>query len=117
MTIVLGSGNVVEPEFTFVRQEALGRFGLVRESDVLWAVEVSVTSRRKDLTIKRTAYAASGIPHYWVFDAERRGVWLFSHRKGTTTLKKHSSPRGKRSYCRLSAVLSIPALCSHPFSE
>ena len=82
MTIVLGAGNVIEPEFILVRQEALGRFGLVRESDVLWAAEVSVTSRRKDLTIKRTAYAASEIPHYWVFDAARRGVWLFSAPEG-----------------------------------
>ncbi len=77
-TIVLGEGTVVEPEFVLMRPEAVGRFGLAHEKDVLWVVEVSVTSRRKDLTEKKSAYATAGIPHYWVFDAVRRGVWIFS---------------------------------------
>ena len=94
-TIVLGSGNVVEPEFTLVRREALGRFGLVREVDVLWVLEVSVTSRRKDLTIKKAAYAASGIPHYWVFDAVRRGVWLFSEPVGDDYAREEFIPAGE----------------------
>lgn len=77
-TVVLGANGVVEPELALVRLQWRGRPGLPRGADVLWVVEVSVTSRRKDLTQKKDAYAVAGIPHYWVFDGARRGVWTFA---------------------------------------
>lgn len=81
-TLVLGPRSVVEPEFSLLRKSVIGRYGLPHREDVLWVVEVSVTSRRKDLTDKRDAYAVAGIPEYWVFDAKRRGVWVFKEPVG-----------------------------------
>ena len=101
-TIVLGSGTVVEPEFVLVRPEAVGRFGLAHEVDVRWVVEVSVTSRRKDLTTKKEAYATAGIPHYWVFDAARRGVWLFAEPQGGDYAAETFVPAGE--------TLTLPVL-------
>jgi Uma2 family endonuclease len=40
-------------------------------ADVLWAIEVSDATRRKDLKIKAPLYAAAAIPDYWVIDLER----------------------------------------------
>ena len=34
-----------------------------------WIIEVSVTSQRKDLGIKRRLYGAAGLAEYWVIDA------------------------------------------------
>ena len=102
VTIVLGSGSVVEPEFTLLRKEALGRFGLSHEADVLWVVEVSVTSRRKDLTDKRDAYAVAGIPEYWAFDGVRRGVWVFSRPQDGAYAQERFVPAGE--------TLAVPVL-------
>lgn len=41
------------------------------------AIEVSVTSQRRDLLWKRSAYARAGIPHYWVIGVARRIVHVF----------------------------------------
>ncbi|MDZ7627367.1 MAG: Uma2 family endonuclease [Parvularculaceae bacterium] len=45
---------------------------IVPASAVLWAVEVSDSTRRKDLKIKAPLYADAGIPEYWVIDVEER---------------------------------------------
>ena len=51
---------------------------LPRGDEVLWVVEVSVSSRRIDLGAKKAAYAGASVPDYWVVDALKRGVWAFT---------------------------------------
>ena len=87
-TIILRQGNTYDPEFALLRAEYDPR-ELPKGEDVLWAVEVSVTSRRTDLNEKKAGYAAAGVPEYWVVDAAKRGVWVFTnpvegdYRRGT----------------------------------
>ena len=76
--VILKDRNAFEPDFVRFRDGALGRFGIKREPDILWAVEVSVSSAAKDLGPKKRAYAEAGIPYYWVVDEGRRGIWAFS---------------------------------------
>ena len=77
--IILKTRNAFEPDFARFREGALGRFGTKREPDILWAIEVSVSSAAKDLGPKKRAYAEAGIPDYWVVDEGRRGIWAFSN--------------------------------------
>ena len=78
-TILIKDRSVVEPEFAILREEAVGRVELPTDEDVLWVCEVSLSSLRKDLGPKKAIYAEADIPCYWVFDAARRGVWVFSN--------------------------------------
>lgn len=94
--VVLRTDGVVEPEFALARPEWRAHLGLPHEADVLWVVEVSVTSRRKDLTQKKDAYAAAGIPHYWVFDGARRGVWIFADPVDGEYAREAFVPAGER---------------------
>ena len=80
--IVLAGRDVYEPDYALFRPGVIGRFGPKRESDILLAIEVSLSSLHKDLNQKRDAYARAGIPEYWVFDVSRRGVWVFSRPEG-----------------------------------
>ena len=47
---------------------------LVRADELSLLVEVSVTTRKRDLGMKRLKYAAAGIHAYWVVDAEHEVV-------------------------------------------
>lgn len=76
--VILGERSAIEPDFGLLRPEAAGRLATPREGDLLWAVEVSDATLVKDLGRKKRAYARASIPHYWVVDAQRRGVWAFS---------------------------------------
>ena len=40
-------------------------------------VEVSETTRDRDMGMKRVKYASAGIPHYWVIDGERLVVHVW----------------------------------------
>lgn len=45
-------------------------------------VEIAVSTRDRDLDLKRRLYAAAGIPHYWVVDAGRAVVHVFDRPEG-----------------------------------
>ena len=77
-TVQIAEGQTFDPEFALLRPEALRLRRLPRGDEVLWAVEVSVSSRRIDLGPKKAAYARAGVPDYWVVDAVKGGVWTFS---------------------------------------
>lgn len=77
-TIQVAEGQTYNPAFAILRPEALALRRLPTGAEVLWVAEVSVTSQATDLGPKKAAYAAAGIPDYWVFDAIKRGVWTFS---------------------------------------
>ena len=75
-TLLLGD-SMYDPEIALVREESRRNSPLIG-GDVLWIIEVSNTSRAYDLGEKKTVYAENGIPHYWVVDLVKRGVWTFS---------------------------------------
>ena len=47
---------------------------MLRASEILLMVEVSESTRERDIGMKRMKYATAGIPHYWVVDGERSVV-------------------------------------------
>lgn len=77
-TVIVAEGEVYDPEFVLLRLEYTAT-DLPQAADLLWVIEVSVTSRRTDLGAKKAAYACAGIPTYWVVDAIKRGVWVFTN--------------------------------------
>ena len=77
-TIQVAEGQTYDPEFALLRPEARSLRRLPRGDEVLFVVEVAVSSRAIDLGPKKAAYAAAGIPDYWVVDAAKRGVWVFT---------------------------------------
>ena len=93
--VILGERNAIEPDFARFREGALGRYGIKRDADVLWAVEVSVTSAAKDLGPKKRAYAEAGVPDYWVVDEGRRGVWTFSRPVAGVYREERFFPEGE----------------------
>lgn len=52
----------------------VGDVSAVDPSDVILAVEISVTTLPTDLHVKARDYATAGIPNYWVVDAEAEVV-------------------------------------------
>lgn len=75
-TLVLAGDNSFDPEIAFLSSAEYD--GLPRGKDVRFVIEVSDSSRAYDLGRKRDVYAAAGIPHYWVVDVVKRGIWDFS---------------------------------------
>lgn len=54
-----------------------------------WVCEIlSTSTRRKDLTVKRTMYAAQGIAHLWIVDPDARQLDAFALRQGQWTFLK-----------------------------
>jgi Uma2 family endonuclease len=51
-------------------------------NDVMLAIEVSHSTLKEDLEVKRLHYAQSGIRHYWVVDVEGERVHQFSEPTG-----------------------------------
>lgn len=63
-----------EPDLAVVR----GAFGMThpRVSDTALVIEVSDSSRDRDMGEKRDLYAASGVREYWVVSIEERTVYV-----------------------------------------
>jgi hypothetical protein len=72
ISIDLGDDTVVACDLAVFHQQTSGE-PIVPASDLLLVIEISETTRERDTTVKRVAYARAGIPHYWVVDG-RRGV-------------------------------------------
>lgn len=49
----------------------------LRAEEVTLVIEVSETTRDRDMGMKRVKYAAAGVPHYWVLDGERSVVHVW----------------------------------------
>lgn len=72
----LPGGQRVEPDLLVVPHGSIGELRLALP--VLLVVElVSASTAKLDLSIKRTAYAEAGIPHYWLLDT-REGQERFT---------------------------------------
>jgi Uma2 family endonuclease len=63
-------------------------------------IEVAVSSLRFDRTTKAALYARAGVPHYWIVDAENRGIEAHSgpSEDGYVTTSRHERD----------AVLEVP---------
>jgi Uma2 family endonuclease len=55
---------------------------LLRPADLLLVIEIAESTIGRDLGPKRAAYAAAGIPHYWVVESDRRLAHLFEAPSG-----------------------------------
>ena len=51
--------------------------GMIPAEAVALVVEIAVSTRDRDLGLKRRLYAAAGIPAYWVIDADRALTHVF----------------------------------------
>jgi Uma2 family endonuclease len=71
---VKGGASYLVPDIVVVRRSAIERGGpYLLPPDVLLAVEVmSPSNPDNDLVLKRHAYAAAGIPQYWLVDQKAR---------------------------------------------
>lgn len=79
--IDLDDDTVVGPD-AIVLREPVAHPGMIPASAVLLAIEIAVSTRDRDLDLKRHLYAAAGVPHYWVVDVEREVIHLFDRPEG-----------------------------------
>ncbi len=63
-----------EPDLALLVPDALSRGRVARADDVLLLVEVSDTTLAFDRGVKRSRYAAAGIPEVWVVSTKKRYV-------------------------------------------
>ncbi len=77
-TVVLRTGDAYDPGFALLRPEHHSQ-ELPGSEDVLWGIEISVSSRSVDLNTKKKGYSEAGVPTCWVVDTLKRGVWVFSN--------------------------------------
>ena len=67
--------NAPDPDIVVSMKPGSQRYFDVTGAALL--VEVSRTTVRRDLRVKRDIYAAAGVPEYWVVDVEKRLVHRF----------------------------------------
>lgn len=85
LDVALAIDTVVEPDVLVCARSALDRRGL--EGPPLLAVEVlSPSTRRVDLTLKRSRYEAAGCPSYWVVDPDVPSLTAWELREGAYVL-------------------------------
>lgn len=75
------ANNVSEPE-PDCAVVPVGDYWVDHPSVALLLIEVSRSSRRKDLGLKARIYGAAGVPSYWVVDLERRVVHVHQEPTG-----------------------------------
>jgi Uma2 family endonuclease len=51
---------------------------MLRPDEVMATIEISESTRERDIGLKRRKYAAAGIAHYWVVDSEEGAVHVHS---------------------------------------
>lgn len=71
--IDLGGDSVMACDAAVIRHPIAER-RLIRPAELLLVIEIADTMIARDTTLKRLAYAAAGIAHYWVVDGDRAVV-------------------------------------------
>lgn len=72
------SNSEPEPDVAIVQPlRTLYRNRHPHPENIFWLIEFSNTSLTKDTNIKRKAYAAAGIPEYWVMDLQNQQLKVF----------------------------------------
>jgi len=86
---VLPSGDVLEPDGSFVSSERFAACPPSRPEEFLRAIPsivAEIYSRAtgtRDRTEKKALYGAAGIDEYWIVDGRHRSVTVFSLEQGT----------------------------------
>lgn len=75
-TVAISEHNALDPDVAIMQPPKIGP-NFVPVADVRLLVEVSRTTLRKDLGIKRDIYAKAGVPEYWVVDVKKAMVHRF----------------------------------------
>lgn len=77
MDVHLPSGDIVEPDLIFVRQENLAIIqDWVRGVPDLLVEVLSPSHPERDLIVKRHLYARNGVGEYWIVDPADRSVQI-----------------------------------------
>jgi Uma2 family endonuclease len=74
--IDLGNDTVVGCDVALL-VEPVSEHRWLQPQEVLLVIEVSETTRSRDMGLKRTKYASAGIPNYWVVDGDRSVVHIW----------------------------------------
>ncbi len=81
--LLSSEGHVFDPDFMLLRQRPDGyKTKLPDASDVQLVIEAAESSLRKDQQIKAPAYAAAGIPEYWIADLDREQLLIYRNPEG-----------------------------------
>ena len=103
MDVHLLTGDIVEPDLIFVRQENAGIIqDWVRGAPDLLVEVLSPSHPERDLIVKRNLYARNGIGEYWIVDPADRSVQIFQLEKG------HYEPAGYRREGQLLTTSLMP---------
>lgn len=76
--ITLANNSEPVPDIAVVKP--LGKVYLEHHpyaEDILWLIEFSKATLKKDLTEKKAIYGEAGIGEYWVVDLKNRVLWVF----------------------------------------
>ncbi|CAN7607228.1 Uma2 family endonuclease [Caulobacter sp. LjRoot300] len=71
-TLQIGRRNAPQPDVFVVRAGENGKYAQAEQAVLV--VEVSISARGNDLTVKSRLYARAGVPEYWVVEPESRKV-------------------------------------------
>lgn len=88
LDVVLAVHNVVQPDVLFIAQEHLS---IVTATNVTGAPDLVVEvlspgTAARDRSTKRDAYAAAGVPHYWLVDPRSRSLEAYELRQAAYAL-------------------------------
>lgn len=75
VTLKIGQHSAPEPDVLVVRRRNGRKY--YEAADAVLVIEVSVSTRDNDLTIKRPLYARAGIPEFWIVEPEARLIRVF----------------------------------------
>ena len=70
VTLKIGQDSAPEPDVLVARRRNGRKY--YEAADAVLVIEVSVSTRDNDLTIKRPLYARAGIPEFWIVEPEAR---------------------------------------------
>jgi Uma2 family endonuclease len=75
VTLRIGDYSAPEPDVLVARRRNGRKY--YEAADAVLVIEVSVSTRDNDLTIKRPLYARAGIPEFWIVEPEARLIRVF----------------------------------------
>lgn len=75
VTLRIGKYSAPEPDLLVARRRAGRKY--YEAADTVLVIEVSVSTRDNDLTIKSPLYARAGIPEFWIVEPEARLIRVF----------------------------------------
>jgi Uma2 family endonuclease len=75
-SIDMGDETVLVCDAALLRNPVEGS-RLISPDELILVIEVAQTTMARDTGPKRIAYAAAGIPHYWVVDGDRSVVHIY----------------------------------------